>query len=101
LTPACSLSTPSCFLSTVGEVFCAGNNEQLQLGQLMLANNVPPPGTITAPVKVPSITDAISIAAARNFTCAAMKSTGQVKCWGGAWLWDGVGVHLAWRGGNG
>jgi hypothetical protein len=77
--------TPSsCFLSTTGDVWCAGNNEQFQLGQSLLANNLPPPAVATRPVKVANISDALTVAAARNFTCASIKATRSVKCWGGA-----------------
>lgn len=69
----------TCVLLAVGSVKCWGSNWFGELGA------GPPPGPLSrtlTPVSLPGITDATSIAAGFDHTCA-LRSGGSVVCWGG------------------
>ncbi len=59
-----------------GTVWCWGGNKDDQLGV-----QAPPRQTTSAPVKVPGIEHAVSIAAGAEHSCAAV-SDGRLFCWG-------------------
>ncbi len=67
----------SCALSADGHVECWGRDQFGELG-----DGEPPSreGSLT-PVNVKGLTNAIAIAASREFACAVL-NTGQVECWG-------------------
>ena len=64
----------SCVLDAKGAIRCAGFNSRGQLGDGRAV-------TAGSPVKVPGISNAVSIVAGAGHTCAA-QADGQVYCWG-------------------
>lgn len=65
----------SCGLTSVGDVYCWGNNEVGQLGRGTTGN----PEFL--PLKVPGLSNVISISVGMTHTCAIVKSK-NVYCWG-------------------
>lgn len=67
----------NCALSSSGGVFCWGDNRSGQLGDGS-TDFTPSAGPSVNPV----VSGAVYISAGGNHTCAAMRDTGTVKCWG-------------------
>jgi len=65
----------ACALRTAGDVVCWGRNSSGQLGIGMTSISAP------LPISVPSIIDAVSVAAGTRHTCAVARS-GSTHCWG-------------------
>ena len=66
----------TCAVRSDGTVWCWGDNSAGQIGN-DATGNVP----VFAPVQVPGITTAVSVAAGMRHTCALLASGG-VRCWG-------------------
>src|SRR5204863_3277907 len=65
----------TCALRVDGNVFCWGDNSQLQLGRFLQ------PGSPVAGDAVVGLSNVVAIAAGGNHTCA-LTSNARVKCWG-------------------
>jgi alpha-tubulin suppressor-like RCC1 family protein len=64
----------TCGLTTTGDVYCWGANENSQLGTSAVSAN-------STPNKVYQISNALEITSGRDFACARI-SDGGVACWG-------------------
>ena len=70
----------SCALHRGGTVSCWGNNGVGQLGNGQSGNSV----VSSVPVRVAGITDATTIAAGAEHSCA-LRESGTISCWGANW----------------
>jgi alpha-tubulin suppressor-like RCC1 family protein len=64
----------TCAVTSLGSVFCWGNNENGQLGDGTMVNS-------SIPVAVKGLRDAVAVRAGWKHTCA-LTAGGAVKCWG-------------------
>ena len=68
-------SSHSCALHDSGQVFCWGENQSGQVGDLSLGN------LVSIPTRVPGVDNAVQIAVDGDDTCART-TTGEIWCWG-------------------